>query len=240
MFPVFFWILLLTFPIEGDASVQKVRRVSVAQDQIEIVRTAIGIATIVQVPDRPNSVVVGDQSAFKVEYLDQAITIKPLRGSAKSNLYIYTDWRRYNVQLVTGPEAKADYVVYLENPKESPKPAKSSIFWMKVRRSISNEKLSLEVKRLGLSRDGMLLIEFVLQSKKSESIQAESFWLTQGGVTKPIQLLYLSAMTIEPGNPVSGMMQVLRTDIYETEPLRLELRRKKTSSLILPKVASWK
>src|SRR5690606_17824343 len=105
---------LMALSLPGFAS-GRVRKVEVKPDQIVTVRTAIGIATIIQVPERPNSIVVGDQSAFKVEYLDQAITIKPLHGSAKSNLYIYTDYRRFNVQLVTTSEPAADYVVYLEN-----------------------------------------------------------------------------------------------------------------------------
>jgi hypothetical protein len=96
----------------------KIRRVIVSGDQIVTVKTALGIATIIQVPDRPNSVVVGDQDAFKVEYLDQAVTIKPLQPGAKTNIYIYTDWKRYNVELVSGSESVSDYVVYLENPKE--------------------------------------------------------------------------------------------------------------------------
>lgn len=83
----------------------RVRRVQVQGDRIVTIRTAIGIATIIQVPDSPNSVVVGDQSTFKVEYLDRAITIKPLTFGAKSNLYVYTDWKRYNVQLISGSEA---------------------------------------------------------------------------------------------------------------------------------------
>ena len=61
-------------PAIADAHV---RRVAVQPDQIVTVRTAIGIATIIQVPDSPNSVVVGDQSAFKVEYLDRAIALTP-------------------------------------------------------------------------------------------------------------------------------------------------------------------
>ncbi|KAJ8134321.1 hypothetical protein OY671_012466, partial [Metschnikowia pulcherrima] len=78
------------------------------------------------VPAPPTSLVVGDSSAFKVEYLDQAITIKPSRANAKSNLYVYTDWRRFNVQLVTGGEGAADYVVYLEEPiPKSKAPAKA-------------------------------------------------------------------------------------------------------------------
>jgi hypothetical protein len=54
---------------------------------------------------------------LRVEYLDQAITIKPLSHGSKSNLYIYTDWKRFNVELVSGAESVADYVVYLDNPK---------------------------------------------------------------------------------------------------------------------------
>jgi hypothetical protein len=235
-----FWILLLMLPFAAEAAPPKVRRTQVAQDQIETVHTALGIATIIQVPDRPNSVVVGDQDAFKVEYLDQAVTIKPLHGAAKSNLYIYTDWRRYNVQIVTGPEPLADYVVYLENPKESFKETKSSLVWTPIKRSLTNDTLALEVKRLGRSRDGVLLIEFLIQSVKPEGLRAEWLWLTQEGVTRPIHLLFLSSMAVKPGEPVSGTMQVLRSDVSETDPLRLELRRVKTSTLTLPKVTLWK
>lgn len=85
---IYFAVTLLA--LNASAS-ERVRRVPILGDQIVTVRTSIGIATIIQVPDRPNSVVVGDQDAFKVEYLDQAITIKPLSSRAKSNLYIYTD-----------------------------------------------------------------------------------------------------------------------------------------------------
>jgi len=129
----------------------RVRRVPVNGDQIVTVRTALGIATIIQVPDRPNSVVVGDQEAFKVEYLDQAITIKPIQGGAKSNLYVYTEWKRYNIQLVTGNEASADYVVYLENPKEKVKDAKPSLSWTPFPSKLNNGNVSLDVNRLGVS-----------------------------------------------------------------------------------------
>ncbi|MFN3454280.1 MAG: TrbG/VirB9 family P-type conjugative transfer protein, partial [Pseudobdellovibrio sp.] len=101
IFSIFAFFLLA---LHSEASM-RIRRVPVQGDQIVTVKTSIGIATIIQVPDRPNSVVVGDQDSFKVEYLDQAITIKPLTGGAKSNLYIYTDWKRFNVELVSGAEA---------------------------------------------------------------------------------------------------------------------------------------
>ena len=218
----------------------RVRRVPVNGDQIVTVRTALGIATIIQVPDRPNSVVVGDQEAFKVEYLDQAITIKPIQGGAKSNLYVYTDWKRYNVQLVTGNEASADYVVYLENPKEKVKEGKPILSWTPFRSKLSNGNVSLDVNRLGRTRDGILIVEFTLRASKKERVKPEWIWLTQQGSMIPIHNLFLSALELRPGDSVRGMMQILRSDLEQGGPFRVEMRRDKTSYLTLPKVVSWK
>lgn len=238
----FTFMLFISFFAIGAEAGQRVRRVEVHGDQIVTVRTSIGIATIIQVPDRPNSVVVGDQDSFKVEYLDQAITIKPISSGAKSNLYVYTDWKRYNVELVSGGEAIADYVVYLDTPKEKPQivTQKSLIGWTNFRNSLKNESLILNIKRLGKTRDGILLVEFTIKSSKKEFFKPEWLWLTQGGVTKPIHNLFLSNLELSPSNSISGVVQLKREDILGSEPIRLELRRNKLSYLTLIKVDSWK
>ena len=102
----------------------KVRHVNLKPDEITTVKTAPGLATIIQVPDTPTRLVIGNKSAFKVEYLDKAVTIKPLRSLAGTNLYIYTDHHRYNVKLVSTKKTLADYVVYL---KPRPPPTKPEI-----------------------------------------------------------------------------------------------------------------
>jgi hypothetical protein len=231
------WILLITLSLPGLAS-GKVRKIEVKADQIVTVKTAIGIATIIQVPDRPNSIVVGDQAAFKVEYLDQAITIKPLHGGAKSNLYIYTDYRRFNVQLVTAGEPAADYVVYLENPRE--KPRASLISWTKFRNHLKNDELRLDTKRIARTKDNVLLVEFEISVDTKLKFHPEWMWLTQDGITRPIHSLALSSQDLRAGEPIQGVMQILKDDISETTPLRIELRRKRISYLSLPKVAAWK
>ncbi len=232
------WICygLFLFSLSANAHV---RRVEVSQDQIVTVRTAIGIATIIQVPDRPNSVVVGDLESFKVEYLDQAITIKPLQHGARSNLYVYTDWNRYNVQLITGSEVAADYVVYLENPKQ--KVSKSvSIKWMLRKQFLKNEQTVLETARLGRTRSGILFVEFEVRSPTAERFSPESIWLTQDGEMLPIQNLVLSSLTIAPNRPLKGLIQIKQADLNREKPFRVELRRNKQSFLTLPKVDSWK
>ncbi len=238
-------LILLAFSLltlNSNAS-QRVRRVPVQGDQIVTVRTSIGIATIIQVPDRPNSVVVGDQDAFKVEYLDQAITIKPLSGGAKSNLYIYTDWKRYNVELVSGQEAIADYVVYLDNPKEknaTKSSPESGIKWIHFKNTLRNESLQLFVKRLGRAKDGILLVEFLVSSKKKEVFKPEWLWVTQDGETRPIQNLLLSALDASPQRGILGILQIREADLNTSEPMRLELRKSKISYLTIQKVNSWK
>lgn len=233
------------FAMNSNAA-QRVRRVPVQGDQIVTVRTSIGIATIIQVPDRPNSVVVGDQDAFKVEYLDQAITIKPLSAGAKSNLYIYTDWKRFNVELVSGGESISDYVVYLDNPKEkaaTPKTSASSdlgIKWTSFQNTLRNESLQLDVKRLGRAKDGILLVEFSVHSKKKEAFKPEWIWLTQNNEIKPIHNLFLSSLEVTPQRSLSGVLQMREVDLNTNEPLRVELRRNKTSYLTISKVAAWK
>lgn len=228
-------LFVLLLPIGTWA---KVRKIEVQKDQIITVKTALGVATIIQVPDNPNSIVVGDQSAFKVEYLDQAITIKPLHGNARSNLYIYTDYRRFNVQLVATHESLADYVVYLENPKEKIK--SSPIAWKNFRNHLKNESLTLETKRIAKTPDGILLIEFEIKSNKSEKFKPDWIWLTQSGAVKPVHNMALSSAYVNPQNSVKGILQVLRSDVTANSPIKIELRRAKTSYLTIPSGVLWK
>lgn len=237
-----FLMLAMILMAANINAAQRVRRVEVNKDQIVTVKTSLGIATIIQVPDRPNSVVVGDQDAFKVEYLDQAITIKPLSGGAKSNLYIYTDWKRYNVELVSGAEAIADYVVYLETPKEKPafSSVKSNISWMKFSNTLRNDNLTLNVTRVGRTKESILLVEFTITSKTKETFKPEWLWLTQNDSVKPIHNLFLSALEVTPQRSLSGVLQLKATDIDPSQSMRLEMRRSRMSYLTITKAQSWR
>lgn len=231
---------ILTGMVFADS---RVRKVYAEKDQIVNVRTAIGVATIIQVPDKPNSVIVGDMNAFKVEYLDTAITIKPLSSRAKSNLYIYTDYRRFNVQLVTGAEASADYVVYLENqkpttPVKRPRDRPSSVRWKDLSRTLTNETMSVTTSQIGKGPGGVLFIDFTLKSSKSEKIDPASFWVTQESTTRTIHGLILSSLSITSKAPVRGTIEILRSDLIENKSLRFELRRRKTSFLTI-QGAEW-
>ncbi len=232
---LFFSLLLLFYSMVSSA---KVRSVNVDGDQVVTVKTSIGIATIIQVPDRPNSVVVGDQDSFKVEYLDQAITIKPLVAGAKSNLYVYTDWHRYNVELISGPQGTSDYVVYLKRKLEKKKSV-HDVYWRPHKNFLRNGNIELHVTRLGVVNNNLGLVEFKVSSAKAEQIDPGWLWLSQNGAVRPIQNLVLSALTVGPNKPTTGLLQ-LRFEDFDKSPLRLEVRRKKTSYFTLPSFEQWK
>lgn len=239
----FIVILLTILSIKSGDTSARVRHVVVKGDQIITVRTAVGIATIIQVPDRPNSVVVGDQESFKVEYLDQAITIKPLSNTAKTNLYIYTDWRRFNVELVSGKSVASDYVVYLENPKEiAHKSAtkQEQISWMYYKKEMSNEGLIFETKRVAKVKSGLVLIEFHLRSEKKINFDPGWIWVKQAGRTRPIQNLILGNLHLSQKYPSQGILQILANDLNTNEAFKIELRRKTRSSITIKRITLWK
>lgn len=240
-FLTFLTVMFFSWNIEAK---DRIRRVEVKVDQITRVNTSLGIATIVQVPDRPSRVVLGNQDLFKVEYLDQAITIKPLARSSKSNLYIYTDYRRFNVELISGDQAQADYVVYLENEKQkivtTKKKEKDYVKWKAVKRVFRNDSITLETKRLGFDPYGVLLLHFVMTSQKEVEFKPDWIWVTQNGVLIPIHNLFLSNLKLSKGKSINGILQIKISELNPDLPIRLEMRRGKISYLTIQKITSWK
>lgn len=229
--------MLLLLPVLGIA---KVRTAYVNGDQVIVVRTAMGIATIIQTPEKPSSAVIGDMESFKMEYLDSAITIKPLSHNAKTNLYIYTEGRRYNVQLLTVSADMADYIVYLkpELPKQDKYP-NNSIQWKKYNYSTCDKRSCLKILRLGKNHN-QLFFEFqVLSLVGTLKLKPDQFWLTQNGKTRPIHQLHLSALESSKSKPVNGLATLLMTDFDLDYAIHFEMLQTKLLDIKLPGMNRW-
>lgn len=246
----FLLVLSLFILNKAYANGNRIKKIELKSDQIAEVKTALGIATIIQVPNIPSSVVVGDSEAFKVEYLDQAITIKPLHAGAKSNLYIYTDYRRYNVQLTSVPTAQANYIVYLSSSQNKDKKFNNlvqivkslprKIRWWKIERSLlKNDGLVLLINRVGLSSNNVILVDFILHSKKLTQVNPSIFSLRQNGKSITIHNLFLSGLKADNSRPVTGMFEVIKDELDTTRPFRLEIQRQKTTFLTVKEIDQW-
>mgnify|MGYP001619949551 CR=1 FL=1 len=231
-------IFLLTILIGYFALADnRVKKVSIAIDELALVRTAIGIATIIQLPEPIQSVIVGDQGGFKIEYLDKAITIKPLCYGAKSNLYIGTQRRRYNVRLLTLNQEQSDFVVYLKSPEKIESP---TVTWRPYRRTAKNIDFILESNRVGKTKDGYILLDFTLKGFENRKINPEWFYIYQGKDSKTINSLFLSSLDLTNEKPIQIIITLSGADLSRDIPARFEIREINVLPLELTSGALWR
>lgn len=228
---------LITTLLQSWTALAHVRNVMAGVDDILTIRAALGIATIIQVPETIQSAIIGDSSGFKVEYLDKAVTIKPLRWGVKTNLYLNTEKRRYNLRLVTLSQDVADYIVYVKHPEAKP-PSR----WTSVSRFAEGNGLRLSVARVGSSNQGFILLDAKLTTSSGESLtlKPEEFWITQNGSSKVINGLFLSDLKLSKAKPVLVGISLAKSDLVEKKPLTIEIRGKQKLSLTLPEGSLWK
>lgn len=212
-----------------------VRNVTLKQDQILTIKTAIGIATIIQVPAPIQSAIIGDQSAFKVEYLNHAVTVKPLRYGAKTNLYLLTDPHRFNLRLVTLSQDLADYVVYIKEPGGPLLPA-----WRPLHLTRRGKHATLELTRLSVTPQGFLLLEGKLSAKTRFSVGPDQVWVKQGPASKTIQHLYLSDKWAGKDHPILVGISIHREDLQRKAPITVEIQGQEKLSLTISEASVWK
>ena len=212
-----------------------VKSVTPKADELLLIKTALGIATIVQTPLPIQSAIIGDQSGFKVEYLDRAVTIKPLRAGAKTNLYLLTEKKRFNLRLLTLTQDQSDYVVYIKDEKPE-----SNVQWKVFVKEAATDGVRLKINRVGISSQGFLLIEAKLSSETPIKIKPESFWVLQGERSKIIDSLFLSQLELTPKQPAAIGMSISKSDLDPKKPLVLQLRLSKTLSIQIPEGLVWK
>lgn len=215
----------------------QIRKTTTKEDEILTIKTALGIATIVQLPEVVQSAIIGDQSGFKIEYLDKAVTIKPLRWGAKTNLYLVTASRRFNLRLVTGSQEIADYIVYLKKP-EPPKPETK---WRAVSRSATQKNLKLTVVRIGQSPGGFILIDALLGSTLSQrmAVKPESVWVKQSGNSKVVNSLFMSDSKVEKDKPLRLGISLAKSDLIIGKALVLEVNSEQSVSIGLTEADLW-
>lgn len=213
-----------------------IHSVKMKPDQILVVKTAIGIATIIETPESIQSAIIGDQSGFKVEYLDHAVTIKPLRAGARTNLYLQTANRRYDLRLEASRQDTADYIVYLKaNDAHGP------ILWKDFSQNVAGNSLTLKCLRVAQLPHGFLLLDLRLNSKDKEKLLPENVWLRQGKDTKVINGLFLSTLEMSKDHPVMIGLTLLKSDLVKGRAVQIAVKGGyETIKMELPAEVLWK
>lgn len=219
----------------AQLALANVRSVSPKPDEILDIRLALGIATIVQTPAAVQSAIIGDQSGFRVEYLDRAVTIKPLRPGARTNLYLMTEGRRFNLRLLTRAQEGADFVVYLKPPNPQTK-----IRWTPTSLKKAEKSVTLVIPRIGVTPEGFLLLECRLSAGRRFAMKPADVWVFQRSASVTIQHLYLSDVVGNDERPIQIGIALSLSDLQKKAPLMLEIRGEETIKITLAELPGWK
>lgn len=228
-----FFVMGGLIPIIASAHIHTVK---MNPDQILLVHTALGIATIVEAPEGIQSAIIGDQSGFKIEYFDHAVTIKPLRASARTNLYLQTQTRRYDLRLETTRQEAADYIVYLKVND-----GRTQVVWHEVSKSVTGKVLILKCARIANLPQGQILLDLKILSNAKDKISPENIFLRQGAESKVINGIFLSKLEISKDHPTMLGMTLLKSDLVKNRSIQISVKSEHESvDLTLPEDILWK
>jgi len=240
--------LIVIFLISNLAwATQKSKTVQMASEEVLEVKTAIGYSTLLEFDSRPTAAVLGDQDAFKVEYLGNTLSIKPLFSSSKTNLFVFTEYDKFNFRLLSGAAANVDYSLRVKRKRSNPGTASSTpganpdrskdvVLESSLNLTASDKQAALTVLSVGQPPSKKaLIVKFSLTLKDSEisspEISANDITVFQG--TKNIQAhnLYLSRSQLKPNSPVLGTLVIRASNFAPAIDLTLQVAIKKAAPL---------
>ena len=83
------------------------------EEDVLKVNTALGYCTVLEFPEKPMLVTVGDNSLIQVEIPQnsKSVVIKPIQGKGETNLFVFTPSQRFNYNVTIGDKGQVDYVL---------------------------------------------------------------------------------------------------------------------------------
>lgn len=229
-YSVFITALLLSlYPKPGHSGA--VRLIETSTDSVNRIQTALGYSTVVEFQSKPTQAVLGDQDAFKLEFVGNSVTLKPLLPRAKSNLFIFTEWGRLTFLITTGNATHADFLVRVKlrtETRERESTPTGPRRKIRVEKKSSAQGFTLAVLDFDISLDGRnprdaSLLRFELHSSEvAYGFQPASLGLKQRGKFIPIEQIYLDRLDLKPkSSPIQGTIAVLNQDWKKNLPLYL-------------------
>lgn len=185
-------------------------------------------STLIKFDAHPEPGLIGDQDAFKVEYMRNMVAIKPLVSKGKTNLFLFTKEGQFNFQLVAGT-ANHDNIVYVQRAVAPVSAKNLNVERVVVVDDLLTKKIGKTATALGMvlklesvatpmSRSTVVL-RFSVEQKFSENKKSEFVTLnrkrlsvTQGKMPLPIENTYLENSRPSTNTLLTKGLILLRTD----------------------------
>lgn len=122
MFTLVFFLLMFHCPAHAKSS----RTVHLVEGEMAPIYVEPGYSTLLKFDSHPEPGLIGDQDAFKVEYIKNIVAIKPLMPKGKTNLFVFTKDGQFGFQLISA-HGKHDNVVYVGTSRNSGPPGPTAV-----------------------------------------------------------------------------------------------------------------
>lgn len=187
-----------------------IKALSLGESDVAQVHVALGYSTLLQFDSRPTQAIVGDQDSFKVEYVGNSLAIKPLMAGISTNLFVVTDYEKFNFRVSAGRGFEPDYILRIKRKRIDPPSDSSGLATKHLNTSKSLGGFTLSLLSVATTRASSALIySFRLSSKgQTVSFQPGDFEILQNGRTLPIENIYLERLVLGKGQSLYGMALV--------------------------------
>lgn len=216
------------------------RTMTLDESDVAPVRTAIGYTTMLNFDARPSSVILGDQDAFKVEYVGNGLAIKPLFAHAKTNLFVFTDYDRFSFRLTAGPTTEAEYMIRVKNRRiktyeiesgesAATKPQSAPLIERRINRKTACAGFELAVESIAWPKSEStylitLRVTLVRAGKQPEDLPFEpgDFEVSQGSKAIAIENLYLQRLIFSKlTRSIRGTIVIRQSEMERGKPITL-------------------
>lgn len=214
------------------------RTLSLKEGELAPIYVSPRFSTILQFDAHPEPGLIGDQDAFKVEYMRNLVAIKPLTSRGKTNLFIFTKEGQFNFQLIASGE-NHDNVVYVKRAGgQTPEKLLTTervvlvddLMTKKLSKAVQRKNAKFTVISVAAPKSkSTLVIKFEIERKQTGKdelfkIAKENISAKQKGVSLLIENIYLENSRPDKSLYLAKGLLLLRSDgVKPTIPIDLNV-----------------
>jgi hypothetical protein len=182
---------------------------------VAVVKVGIGFSTLLQFDTRPSQAIVGDQDSFKIEYVGNAIAIKPLISGVSTNLFVVTDVGKFNFRISAMRGFEPDYVLRIKRKSDEPSRNPTALRTKITNTQVTKNGLTLHLNSVASAQSNSVLIYSFRVATKDRRLRfdAGDFEIVQISRSLSIESIYLDRVLLSPGNSLNGMILIRRSEL---------------------------
>lgn len=225
MLQLFFCLLMLHCPAHAASS----RTVYLNDSDMTPIYVEPGFSTLLKFDSHPEPGLVGDQDAFKIEYLKSIVAIKPLIARAQTNLFVFTKEGQFGFKLITD-RGKHDDVVLVKPSKNrgpiGPTVNKTvveidDLMTRKIGKTVQLGLTSVTLESIATPQSrSTIILKIKIQQKLTNSDRPQSwttdaFSISQGSKDIKIENAFFEQMPKSPKEFQTNVLILARSDEFK-------------------------